>query len=238
MAADSLSKQKGLFVGLGIMLLWFASLAFLLNRPVDWYSPFTYLFVLLHAHLYPGLFITAHDAMHGTVSPGNPRLNHAIGRVCAALFAFNFYGNLLKKHHAHHRHVATDQDPDYHPGGFWPWYLKFARQYVNVWQILLMAVAYNVLYRFFFPKENVILYWIVPSLLATFQLFYFGTYLPHRGMHHDASEHKSRSQAKNHVWAFVACYFFGYHYEHHASPGTPWWKLHKAKEATASGGKA
>jgi beta-carotene ketolase (CrtW type) len=30
---------------------------------------------------------------------------------------------------------------------------------------------------------------------------------------------------KNHVMAFLACYFFGYHSEHHLWPGTPWWKL-------------
>jgi beta-carotene ketolase (CrtW type) len=44
------------------------------------------------------------------------------------------------------------------------------------------------------------------------------------------NEHHSRSQSKNHFWALVSCYFFGYHFEHHDSPGTPWWLLWKVKE--------
>jgi beta-carotene ketolase (CrtW type) len=27
----------------------------------------------------------------------------------------------------------------------------------------------------------------------------------------------------------LSCYFFGYHYEHHESPQTPWWKLYQIK---------
>jgi beta-carotene ketolase (CrtW type) len=44
------------------------------------------------------------------------------------------------------------------------------------------------------------------------------------------NKQQSRSQRKNHVWAFISCYFFGYHYEHHAQPYLPWWKLPQAKE--------
>jgi beta-carotene ketolase (CrtW type) len=36
------------------------------------------------------------------------------------------------------------------------------------------------------------------------------------------------------VWAFVSCYFFGYHYEHHDSPATPWWLLWRVKDASVS----
>jgi beta-carotene ketolase (CrtW type) len=34
---------------------------------------------------------------------------------------------------------------------------------------------------------------------------------------------------KNHLVGFFSCYFFGYHYEHHEFPGTPWWKLWRMK---------
>ncbi|MEL7193577.1 MAG: fatty acid desaturase, partial [Bacteroidota bacterium] len=37
-------------------------------------------------------------------------------------------------------------------------------------------------------------------------------------------------QKRNHMWAFLTCYFFGYHFEHHDSPNTPWWKLWELKE--------
>lgn len=224
-----MESNKGVYIGLSIIAMWFASLALLLRFPINWYSPWPYLFMLLQTHLYTGLFITAHDSMHGVVSK-NQKVNEWIGRICTILFAYNFYGNLFKKHHLHHRHVATEDDPDYHhSGNFWIWYLSFAKQYINLWQILLMAITYNLL-KLIFPQENVILFWMIPSVLSTFQLFYFGTYLPHRGEHPKENKHKSSSQKQNHLWAFFTCYFFGYHYEHHASPGTPWWGLPALKE--------
>ncbi|MEM9671742.1 MAG: fatty acid desaturase [Cyclobacteriaceae bacterium] len=221
-------QEKGIWIALTIISLWFLSLGWLLtNFTVDFSSPLTYALMLLQAHLYTGLFITAHDAMHGSVAK-NKIWNNTLGTIAATLFAYNSYRKLFPKHHQHHRFVATDKDPDYHSGSFIPWYIKFAREYVSIWQILLMAITYEILIRFF-PKPNVILFYIIPSLLSTLQLFYFGTYLPHRGEHNN--KHQSRSQRKNHAWAFISCYFFGYHYEHHNAPGVPWWKLYKEKEA-------
>jgi len=229
--ANSNSSQtidpKGIIISLAILFLWFCSLVFWLHFPISWSNPWLYLGVLLQTHLYTGLFITAHDAMHGLVS-SNKKVNHTIGWIAAILFSYNFYWRLFPKHHEHHRYVATDKDPDYHHSdNFFIWYYSFVRQYVNVWQILLMAISYNIL-KLFLPMENLIVFWMAPAVLATLQLFYFGTYLPHRG--ESSNEHHSSSQSKNHLWAFLSCYFFGYHYEHHDSPGTPWWRLWKEKE--------
>ena len=223
-------SNKGIWYALMIHILWWSCLTYGMSITFDWSSPLIYLIVLVQTHLYTGLFITAHDAMHGTVS-SNKQINGAIGAFSAILFSFNFYTKLNRKHHEHHRFVATDKDPDYHRGNgsFWPWYLSFVRQYVSIWQILLMAVTYNIL-KLWLPNENLIFIWMLPAILSTFQLFYFGTYLPHKGEHSQANMQKSRSQKLNHLWAFMSCYFFGYHYEHHISPNTPWWKLYKRKE--------
>jgi beta-carotene ketolase (CrtW type) len=219
-------KYPGLWIGIAIILLWSAVLAFNFQYDVEYGSLWTYLLMLLQAHLFTGLFITAHDAMHGTVAPGNKGLNHAIGRLCALLFIFNSYNKLLPKHHEHHRHAGTYEDPDYHRGNanFFVWFIHFAREYVTIWQIVAAAITYNLL-ALVIPKENLILFWIIPSFLSMFQLFFFGTYLPHRGEHAPDNKHRARSQRKNHLWAFLSCYFFGYHYEHHDAPWTPWWKL-------------
>lgn len=199
-----------------------------LSMPVAWNLPWVYLGILVQMQLYTGLFITAHDAMHGVVSR-NRKLNDFTGWFAALLFSFNWYGRLFPRHHAHHRHVTTAEDPDYHPSGkFLIWYLSFIRQYVTIWQIVLMAVTFNLL-KLFLPTENLIAFWIVPAVLSTFQLFYFGTYLPHMGENNN--KHHSSTQPRNHIWAFLSCYFFGYHYEHHDSPGTPWWRLWKVKDA-------
>jgi beta-carotene/zeaxanthin 4-ketolase len=218
---------SGVLIALSIIILWFASLSYFLGYEISWTNPLVYLGILVQMHLYTGLFITAHDAMHGIVSD-NKKLNHAIGWISAMLFSYNFYWKLFPKHHEHHRFVATDKDPDYHPSGkFIIWYLSFIRQYVSVWQILLMAVTFNIL-KLFLPTENLVVFWMIPAILSTLQLFYFGTYLPHMG--ESENKHHSKSQSKNHIWAFFSCYFFGYHYEHHDSPGTPWWRLWKVKE--------
>jgi beta-carotene/zeaxanthin 4-ketolase len=221
--------KRGILIAITVIISWFALLVFLLQSELSFRSPFTYIFLLLQTHLYTGLFITAHDAMHGVAAPGKPNLNKGIGILAAFLFAYNWYPRLILKHHEHHRHVATEHDPDFHHGSFWPWYYRFLKNYITWWQVLLMAITFNIL-KLYFPTENVVLYWMLPSILATFQLFYFGTYLPHKGEHAHDNPHKSSTQNKNHLWAFLSCYFFGYHYEHHDKPFMPWWQLYKVKE--------
>ena len=225
-------KHLGVLIAFTIILVWAALLWTGLNLQIDYRAPWPYLLILAQTHLYTGLFITAHDAMHGTVTK-NKVLNKRIGQFCALLFSYNFYSRLFPKHHEHHRFVATDQDPDYHRGGFLAWYFSFLKQYLTWQQIVLMAITFNLL-KLIFPVENLVLLWMLPGVLATFQLFYFGTYLPHRGEHTAENKHFSRSQSRNHVWAFLSCYFFGYHYEHHDSPGTPWWQLYRKKDEALS----
>lgn len=213
--------NPGVLIACLVITLWTVSLFLLLNLEFSFQNPFTYLLILVQMHLYTGLFITAHDAMHGTVSP-NRWLNNAIGQVCTALYAAFPFKRLYKKHHEHHRHVHTEDDPDYHTGSFLRWYFNFMKEYISWQQLLMMAVLFNVL-KLWFSESNIVVFWVVPSLLSTLQLFYFGTWLPHHGEHNNV--HQSSTQKRNHVLAFFSCYFFGYHYEHHDSPGTPWWRL-------------
>jgi beta-carotene/zeaxanthin 4-ketolase len=88
------------------------------------------------------------------------------------------------------------------------------------------------------PLENLLLFWVMPSLVSTVQLFLFGTYLPHReplGGH--LNRHRSNMNNWNVVWSFLSCYHFGYHYEHHDAPSTPWWKLPAVhRRATSAAG--
>ncbi|GAB2705035.1 fatty acid desaturase [Mucilaginibacter koreensis] len=218
-------SNAGILVALLVIGCWVTSTLLLMQWQVNWRNPLLYLFMLLQMHLYTGLFITAHDAMHGTVA-SNPKVNTLIGCVTTFLYAAFWYPKLYTKHHKHHSHVHSDDDPDYHHGNFVTWYFTFIRNYLSIWQVIFMAALFNIL-MIWIPQPNLILFWVVPSLLSTLQLFYFGTYQPHKGEHENP--HHSRTQSKNHVFAFLSCYFFGYHYEHHASPGTPWWKLWRMK---------
>ncbi|MEZ4825903.1 MAG: fatty acid desaturase [Bacteroidia bacterium] len=223
-------RYTGLMIAIIMIAIWAISLVFLLQMEVTLSHPLTWLGILLQTHLFTGMFITAHDAMHGSVLPSSMKINHAIGRICTALFMFNSYHVLKPKHYLHHRFAGTDKDPDFHKGnaGFWPWYLAFLREYVSIRQFVLVAITYNIL-LFFVPQVNLILFWIIPSILSTLQLFYFGTYQPHMGEHAPSNRHKAHSQKKNHLYAFLSCYFFGYHYEHHDAPVVPWWQLWRTK---------
>lgn len=221
-------SNTGIYIACTIIGLWVTALAAALLTPVNFNPILNLLFVLLLTHLYTGLFITAHDAMHGSVS-WNRRVNLFIGRLCTTLFMFNSFKVLFPKHYEHHKFAGTEKDPDYHPPNPILWYFKFLLEYVSVKQIVFAAITFNLL-RLLFPVSNLLLFWIAPSFLSTLQLFVFGTYLPHRGEHAPDNKHHARSQTTNHFWAFISCYFFGYHYEHHDSPHTPWWLLYKMKE--------
>ena len=221
----------GVLIALLVIISWALHLAYmLLLQPVNLLDVWFWVHMLIQTWLFTGLFITAHDSMHGTIS-ANRKLNNVIGFSATLLFAGMWYPMLIKKHKMHHVNPGTALDPDYYTGkqNFFAWWFSFMKAYVTIWQILIMAGLFN-LGLLYFSEIQLIVLWIIPSILATFQLFYFGTYLPHRLPH--ATEmgiYKSRTLKKNHLWAMLSCYFFGYHYEHHASPQTPWWKLYQTK---------
>jgi len=229
---------KGITAAVLVIGLWFISLLFLLTRDMgslQWYLIIPG--ILWQTFLYTGLFITAHDAMHGTVFPSNRKVNTFVGSLAVKLYALFSYPHLLKEHWEHHKHPASSEDPDFHDGKhpqFYRWYLHFMKNYVTWKQILGMAIAFNImLYLFHLPVENLIVFWILPSLLSTVQLFYFGTYLPHRRLKEDyPDKHHARSNNYSALLSFLTCYHFGYHWEHHEYPYIPWWRLPGIRKLT------
>ncbi|MFT6815719.1 MAG: beta-carotene ketolase (CrtW type) [Sphingobacteriales bacterium] len=216
----------GVGIAFVILLIWVVTLSYsIVFHTINWTNPLNYLLVLAIMHLYTGLFITAHDAMHGSISSAK-WLNNLLGWICTFLYAFFPLHNLRKKHFLHHKEVGEERDPDVYHKPFLLWYFTFIKNYFRWWQLLIYAVTFNVL-KLWINEANLILFWIIPSLLSTLQLFYFGTYLPHRNTPNN--KHKSATLSKNHLIAFLSCYFFGYHYEHHESPQVPWWMLWKTK---------
>jgi beta-carotene ketolase (CrtW type) len=191
--------------------------------------------VLLLTLLYTGLFITAHDSMHGVVVPRNRKLNDLFGRLAVTLYALFSFEKLCGEHARHHNAPVTDDDPDFHDGSYLAWYLNFLWHYVTPLQLVKMAALFQILLFSGVQLERLLLYFVAPSLLSTVQLFTFGTYLPHRRA--DApflDNHQARSNHYSTLWSFLTCYHFGYHHEHHLYPYVPWWKLpevHKEMQA-------
>jgi beta-carotene ketolase (CrtW type) len=213
----------GAFVALHVWSVFFLPLkgaAWLLALPL----------VAVLSWLSVGLFIVAHDAMHGSLAPGRRGVNLFWGRLTLLLYAGFWMDRLLPKHFAHHKHVGTERDPDFaadHPTRFWPWYLQFMTRYFRLREFLVLSViVWSYVLLLGAPIGNLLLFWALPSILSSLQLFYFGTFLPHRHEEAEfADEHRSRSNAFPAWLSLLTCFHFGYHREHHLSPGTPWWQL-------------
>jgi hypothetical protein len=139
----------GIIIALSIIVLWAIHLAFMLSYlEFSVSNPWMYLHILLQGYLYTGLFITGHDAMHGTVAP-NKTLNKMIGAAAIFLFAGMSYNRLKKNHLMHHRFPALTEDPDFfaRSQNFWAWWGVFMWRYLTPGQIIIMAAAYNVLFH-------------------------------------------------------------------------------------------
>lgn len=236
MTAPATAKARQTAIGLSLAALVAAAwLAIHIAGIFFWtWTPATILpaalLVLVQAWLSTGLFIVAHDAMHGSLAPGRPRVNRAVGTVALGLYAGLSYRRLEPKHHLHHRHAGTADDPDFsadHPRSAPRWFLSFFRAYYThsqIGRIVGVALVYLALGA---SLRDIAVFWAIPAFMALFQLFYFGTYLPHRHEEEPfADRHRARSARVGPLVSLLTCYHFGgYHHEHHLSPGTPWWAL-------------
>ncbi|MEL6940034.1 MAG: fatty acid desaturase [Cyanobacteria bacterium J06598_1] len=217
-----------------IVLLWLATAyASLFVLPDAKSLPLVTVGVVIvgRSFLHTGLFILAHDAMHGTLTPAYPRLNDLLGRIILRIYSFLSFEQMQSAHHQHHRTPAQASDPDFYPGSFWPWYFKFMQTYLHGgqgWVIFwgMSALFYPMVLGLDVPVLNAVLFWLLPQGLSSWQLFYFGTYRPHKrplGGHTNA--HRANSSQASTLVSFLSCYHFDYHWEHHQYPHLPWYKL-------------
>jgi beta-carotene ketolase (CrtW type) len=186
--------------------------------------------VLVQCWLSTGLFIIAHDCMHGSLAgPGNA-WNRRIGRLALMIYAGLDYNAMRPAHIAHHRNVGTAADPDFSvasPRRPLRWLVTFFMGYYSHMQLVRITVVAVVWMLLGASLWNIVVFWAVPALLALLQLFFFGTYLPHR--HSDQAfddAHLARSVGPGGIWSLLSCFHFGgYHLEHHRYPQLPWWRL-------------
>jgi beta-carotene ketolase (CrtW type) len=224
------------FLGVLVVVTWLVSLWYAFTRVHTGVIPdslASITMMLWIQFLYCGLFIVTHDACHGTAWPGNPRLNRWLGKTTAILYAAFNFDHLVPKHLAHHNHVATHQDPDFHDHtlkgqGFFAWGRRFFKQYLSLRQILIMMVVAQIFFHVLkIPERNVIQFWVVPAILSGVQLFIFGTWLPHKTKLGEefADGHHARDSGLPWILSLVSCWHFGYHHTHHVKPGVPWFRL-------------
>ncbi|MBV9387513.1 MAG: fatty acid desaturase [Chroococcidiopsidaceae cyanobacterium CP_BM_ER_R8_30] len=188
--------------------------------------------------LHTGLFIVAHDAAHGAILPYR-KINHLIGALAITFYALLSYKKFVENHWKHHIYVASPDDPDFHNGKHKnpiAWYVRFMLGYLDWKQNLALTVLMTIIFHslrlgLHIPGMNLVLFWALPSLLSSIQLFYFGTFLPHRQPKEGYTNiHCAKSSYFPCVWSFFTCYHFGYHWEHHEYPHIPWFKLPSARK--------
>lgn len=229
----------GILISTLILVFWLGSLIFLL--PIDltersgWWLPAS---ILGRTFIHTGLFIVAHDAMHGNLFPSNRQINDWMGSISIRLYALLPYRKSCLSHWSHHQSPGQASDPDFHDGThthLLSWYVKFMGGYLNIQQNLVLVVGMSLIFHtlrlvFHIPTANLLLFWVLPIVLSSLQLFVFGTYLPHRG---DAESHQDSHHATSNNYptalSFLTCYHFGYHWEHHQYPDLPWYKLPAAR---------
>lgn len=237
----NVSTRRGLVFAAGIVLGWMGSWLCLLPTSLLELPPaLVVICVLLRTWLQTGLFIVGHDAMHGSLWPGQPNVNRQVGRLALALYGALPYGRCRGNHALHHRHAGTPLDPDHHGDRidlFWPWYRSFMAAYLSPGQLtwlvlgwgLWMGLAATVSAS---PVQNVLLYGALPLLLSSLQLFLVGTYLPHRS---GPGSHRARSLDWPEWMSLLGCFHFGYHWEHHAFPEVPWHELPATRRNVGTG---
>ncbi|CAF0997344.1 unnamed protein product [Adineta ricciae] len=237
------SELKGLKVAGSIIVLfvlvWYHALFQIDLRKATWFD-IVGTFCCLE-FLYTGLFITSHDAMHGTVSTRYHRLNNVIGYICFSAYAWFDFRFMHEQHWRHHKNTGVpNEDPDFHNGrsiGFFSWYLNFMLKYMSVRQIIKLIIWVEILKSVLsVPIENMVVYMLLCGLCSSVRLFYFGTYVPHKPtvingkFEQTMPWEKSKSANVNRWISFLCCYHFDYHWEHHRWPAVPWWELWEYKE--------
>ncbi|MBD2176432.1 fatty acid desaturase [Pseudanabaena sp. FACHB-1998] len=225
----------GAIITLVIASLWIASLVgsfqiFVPNSSWIWLI----CSILIRTYLHTGLFILAHESMHGNLIPQNLRLNKIVGRLMLGIYGFLPYDRCFINHINHHRYPSQSGDPDFHGDVANPihWYCKFMGEYFPLRSLLtfitsMIVILAILMLGFKVSLINLILFWLLPLVLSSLQLFFFGTYLPHRlvdnNLNFSPRLHSDRYMV---LWSFLSCYNFGhYHWEHHEYPHVPWYKL-------------
>ncbi len=224
----------GMLLAAAIFTAWLAvhlgsMFVFQINTGNFWIVPFI---MALQCWLSVGMFIVAHDGMHGSLSPSMQRVGQAIGAALLFLYAGFGWRKMRDAHFDHHKYTGTKSDPDYNadnPHHFWPWYTLFLKRYFGAMSV---AWVWTVVLTYYFvldvPPQNIALLYGFPAIASSLQLFYFGTYRPHRREETEfADVHNARTNSYSVMASLFSCFHFGYHHEHHLSPGVPWWGLPK-----------
>ncbi|WP_236612516.1 fatty acid desaturase [Picosynechococcus sp. NKBG15041c] len=233
-------ERLGLLWAIAIFAAWLGSAIYYLSQPLtalSWVGIAAG--IGLRTFFHTGLFILAHDAMHGNLWPSSPRWNHRLGRWSVRLYACLSYRDCIRNHVKHHHQPAQPGDPDFHNGHHADplrWYWHFMGKYLSWGQLwgfvgIFGAIAFPLHLIGQVSYENFSLFYLLPIFFSSLQLFVFGTYLPHRDRPLPRKPGPKNAILRQ-MWSFFSCYHFGvFHAEHHRQPQQPWFRLPRCRNS-------
>ncbi len=228
-------------IAITIIVLWSVSLVGLLKLDLNHLPVILIILAMwLRVFLHTGIFIIIHDAIHGVVCQ-NKQINNLMGYLASFLYAILPYQTLATNHRLHHNYPASEQDPDFYaanPHNFLLWYISFMQDYQKGRQFWIlfwgMTIIFWILILLHISIANIFLFWVIPIIISSLQLFTFGIFLPHCPRKSGYSDrHRAKSSNYSVLVSFLSCYHFGYHWEHHQYPYLPWYKLPQAHQAAS-----
>ncbi|MEM9088383.1 MAG: fatty acid desaturase [Cyanobacteria bacterium P01_F01_bin.53] len=228
----------GLIVSVSLLLAWGLSLLGLLPLDLSVCAPIELILsILLRTFLHTGLFVIAHDAMHGNVLPSYPVENRWLGQLALGLYGFLPYQTACDFHRQHHVYPAQTRDPDFCERGkeilglyVVRWYLSFISNYVTLPTLGRISIGMgctllSLILLGHIAIQNIVLFWLLPWVLISRPLFLFGTFLPHFVSVRDNKKRLVKSFYYPPLFSLLICYHFSYHQEHHTCPKVPWYLL-------------
>lgn len=211
--------NKGNLINTAIFTAWSLHEGYLINNyNIHTHSLFQSTFhIMTLTWQYVGLFIISHDLHHAE----DPDLYQQIlGRLSLLCYGGFLLKTFSSKHEQHHKYPGVvGKDPDFDDGPAIIWYLKFISRYINIYQAIIQIIIYNLAKNCNISDENMVFFWLMPSLLASIQLFYYGTFLVHE-------KDGVIKNSKLPKWLItLTSYNFGHHKKHHKKPKIPWFEL-------------
>lgn len=206
--------------------------------------------ILLHTYLIYVLFQVQHDAAHHALST-SPWLNNLLGSVVAFLMVPGANAFIFRwVHLQHHRFTGNpERDPDwgiYEPTGFkrsinwllcdfypFPNYIKYLVREQRTGEIFALIAGQLVMVALFMGLSiqqywpQFLLYWVVPSRLASLILHFTFAYLPHYPGNIRQADHRyqaTRIQVGPGWWWTPLLLYQNYHLIHHLFPRVPWYR--------------
>ena len=175
----------GILIAFLILSLWAAHLAYLLMFVEVSFAP-DHADSYRHSNLFIYRAFHYRARCHARLGFVKPDSELDCWEICNLVFC----GTLLFPASTRNTSCITNSpenltDPDYYTGSqnFWRWWFSFLKNYVSWWQIITMAIIFNVLQIWINQFKTWLCLWIIPSMFWRPFNYFISELTSHIGCH-------------------------------------------------------